>query len=106
VGRNLRFSLPAGKSYSCLIMDATNLVLNLVLVLFSLFEATGKAGRTNPVGTMFATMKNQKARPASQPRRAFVLCSPKPIPASIHEYETQMNSWVPNVHQIIVVADQ
>jgi hypothetical protein len=48
---------------------------NLVLVLFPLFEATGKAGRSNPVGTTFATMNNQKARPALQPRRAFVLCS-------------------------------
>ena len=51
-------------------------------------------------------VKNQKARPALQPRRALVLCSPKPIPASIHEYETQANSWVAKVHQVIVVADQ
>ena len=66
MGRNLRFSLPAGESYSCLITDATHLVLkfsldtNLVLVRLPIFEATGKAGRTNPVGAMFATMKTKK----------------------------------------------
>jgi len=47
VGRNLRFSLPAGKPYSCLITDATNLVMhlvtNLVFVLFPLFEAAGES---------------------------------------------------------------
>jgi hypothetical protein len=64
VGRNLRFSLPAGKSYSCLITDATNLDTNLVFVLFPLFEATGESWPDHSVGAMFATMKNQKARAA------------------------------------------
>jgi len=68
VGRNLRFSLPAGKSYSGLITDATNLDTNLdtnlVFVLFPLFQATGESWPDHSVGAMFATMKNQKARAA------------------------------------------
>jgi hypothetical protein len=73
VGRNLRFSLPAGKSYSGLITDATNLVFTNLVFVFPLFEASGESWPDHSVGAMFATMKNRKSASSCYSRIALFL---------------------------------